>query len=74
MNFKPFELPKKIIVKCIELVKELGLGFGAIDLVVTPENEYYFLEVNPNGQWAWVEFDTGLPISEALIKLFYDKK
>jgi hypothetical protein len=27
------------------------------------------LEINPNGQWAWIEELTGLPIAAALIKI-----
>lgn len=44
----------------------LGLRFGALDFLVTPSGEWYFLEVNPNGQWAWIEQETGLPISSAI--------
>ena len=52
------------------LVKALGLCFGAIDLVLTPDGRYVFLEINPSGQWEWIESLTGLPISEALCDLF----
>jgi hypothetical protein len=33
---------------------------------VTPEGEWVFLEVNPNGQWAWLQDETGLPIASAI--------
>jgi glutathione synthase/RimK-type ligase-like ATP-grasp enzyme len=42
------------------------LRFGAIDMIVTPEGRYVFLEINPNGQWRWIEDASGLPISDAL--------
>lgn len=61
-----YDLPPDIKNKCIKLVKELGLYFGAIDIILTPNNEYVFLEVNPNGQWAWIEQLTGMPISSAI--------
>jgi glutathione synthase/RimK-type ligase-like ATP-grasp enzyme len=60
------ELPSRISTLCLTLVAELGLSFGALDLVLTPEGEYVFLEVNPNGQWAWIEDILGLPISESI--------
>ena len=41
----------------------------AIDLVVTPDGRYVFLEINPNGQFLWVEQLTGLPISRAIAAL-----
>lgn len=42
---------------------------GAIDVRRTPEGGYYFLEVNPAGQWHFVEQRTGLPISKAMADL-----
>ncbi|MBO0330086.1 ATP-grasp domain-containing protein [[Muricauda] lutisoli] len=66
--FKEVEIPSQISNLCVSLVKKLELGFGAIDLIKTENDEYYFLEINPNGQWAWIEMQTKQPISEALIK------
>ena len=67
LEFKKYELPKNISDKCLSLLEELNLNFGAIDLIKTMRDEYVFLEINPNGQWAWIEFDTGLPISDEII-------
>lgn len=39
--------------RCQLLVRDLGLTFAAIDLVVQ-DGEYFFLEVNPTGEWGWV--------------------
>ncbi|MBU1700011.1 MAG: hypothetical protein KJ970_03430 [Candidatus Eisenbacteria bacterium] len=49
------QLPLETENACRALVKELGLAFGAIDLILTPKGEYVFLEINPNGQWAWIQ-------------------
>ncbi|MBK9380917.1 MAG: hypothetical protein IPN39_06280 [Chitinophagaceae bacterium] len=65
--FKSIEIPKRVENLCIEIVKELNLSFGAIDLIKDKEGKYIFLEINPNGQWAWIETQTGLNISEAII-------
>ena len=67
--YSVYALPAKIERRCARLVSNLGLCFGAIDLILTPQQEYVFLEVNPNGQWAWIEDFTGLPISEAVAEL-----
>lgn len=48
------------------LMSRLGLRFGALDFVVDPDDRWWFLEVNPNGQWAWIEDATGLPIASAI--------
>jgi glutathione synthase/RimK-type ligase-like ATP-grasp enzyme len=63
-------LPDEIQQLCLTLVQKLGLYFGAIDLVLTPTGEYVFLEINPFGQWAWIEDLCGLPIAEAHCELF----
>jgi hypothetical protein len=59
-------LPDAIRRACVELVARLGLRFGAIDIIVTPDDRYVFLEINPNGQWLWIEEETGLPIRDAI--------
>lgn len=67
-----YDLPPEIAEKCIELNKKLRISFGAIDLVRTKNGDYVFLENNPNGQWAWIEIDTGMPISNAIINYLLD--
>ena len=71
LNFIKAELPNEIEKKCVELVRNLGLQFGAIDLILDAKGNYIFLEINPNGQWAWIESQTDLPISESIIKYLY---
>lgn len=60
------ELPAYVKEACLKYVGALGLSFGALDLVLTPDNKYVFLEINPNGQWVWIEEKLGFPISEAI--------
>ena len=67
---EPCLLPTDIEGRCIALVEALGLAFGAVDLVLTPAGEYVFLEINPNGQWAWLQqLCPNLPIRESLADL-----
>jgi glutathione synthase/RimK-type ligase-like ATP-grasp enzyme len=47
----------------------LGLVYGAIDMRLTPEGEYVFLEINPTGQWLFIEAATGQPIAAAFADL-----
>lgn len=60
------ELPPRIRRGCLRLCRRLDLRYGALDFVVDFEGRWHFLEVNPSGQWAWVERMAGLPIGEAI--------
>lgn len=66
LKHEPIELPVELKSKCIELVESLNLRFGAIDLVCDKNDQFWFLEINPNGQWAWIENQTKLPIASAI--------
>jgi len=60
------QLPDEVSSGLQALMSELGLVFGAVDLICTPSGEYVFLEVNPSGEWGMLERDLALPISEAI--------
>jgi hypothetical protein len=59
-------LPDAVVAKLQALMATLGLVYGALDLRLTPEGDYVFLEINPAGQWLFVEHHTGQPISDAI--------
>lgn len=61
----PYELPVGVRQRCIALVRHLGLRFGGIDLLVDADDHHWFCEVNPNGEWGWLEV-AGLAIAAAL--------
>jgi glutathione synthase/RimK-type ligase-like ATP-grasp enzyme len=44
----------------------LGLAYGAIDVIRTPDGNHVFLEVNPIGEWGMLQRDLGLPIADAI--------
>lgn len=60
------ELPPGLISMLIEFMGVMGLQFGAIDLIRTLDDTYLFLEVNPNGQWLWIDDKLDLGISRAV--------
>lgn len=47
------------VIKCNirEFLAACGLRFGRIDFLCSLNGEYHFLEINPNGQWAWLDLD-----------------
>lgn len=63
------DLPTPVEQACRQLMRNLGLQFGAIDLIRQPGGEYVFLEINSQGQFIWVERLSGLPLSEAMADL-----
>jgi hypothetical protein len=64
-----FDLPEIIRTKLLALMDRLGLVFGCVDMILTPAGEYNFLEVNPSGQWGWIESKTRMPIMSTLVDL-----
>jgi glutathione synthase/RimK-type ligase-like ATP-grasp enzyme len=55
LSITRIELPPPVRALCCALLRRLGLVFGCIDLIVTPDDEYVFLEINQMGQFLWVE-------------------
>lgn len=51
LKFVPYILPKSVSLKLNKLMLRLGLNTGSIDLVLSKEGTFYFLEVNPCGQF-----------------------
>ncbi len=51
------------------LMTRLGLVYGAIDMRLTPDGHYIFLEINPSGQWLFVEERSGQPITASFARL-----
>jgi glutathione synthase/RimK-type ligase-like ATP-grasp enzyme len=63
------ELPSEVYEVILRFMRELGLIYGAIDMRRTAQGDFVFLEVNPAGQWLFVEQRTGLPITQAMADL-----
>jgi ATP-grasp ribosomal peptide maturase len=66
LSYSVTEVPQDVRRGVGTLMRTLELRFGALDFLVTPGGEWVFLEINPNGQWAWIEEETGLPITSAI--------
>jgi glutathione synthase/RimK-type ligase-like ATP-grasp enzyme len=60
------DVPPSVRAGVSALMARLGLRFGTFDFIVTPDDRWIFLEINPNGQWAWIEDATGLPIAASV--------
>ena len=59
------------VALCRQMLAELGLVYGAFDFVRMPSGNLVFLEVNPTGEWAWLEDKLSFPMRDAFIEVFY---
>lgn len=66
---KTHKLPDQTAERCLSVLRELGLTYGAFDLCLDQDGQYIFLEVNPAGQWLWMEKGLDLPISQQIARL-----
>jgi MvdD family ATP-grasp ribosomal peptide maturase len=65
-NWERFELPGSLERQILRLMDHFGLNYGALDFILTPDGRYVFLEVNPAGEFFWLEDHPGLPISASI--------
>ncbi|WP_406397210.1 hypothetical protein OH805_00145 [Streptomyces sp. NBC_00879] len=68
-HVRPVTLPPALTDQLLRFMRSLGLVYGAVDLRRRPDGEYVFFEVNPAGQWLFVEERTGLPITAEVAAL-----
>jgi len=66
------ELPGELEERLLGLCDRLGLNYGAIDLILTPDGRYVFLEINPSGEWFWLEHYPGFPLARTLAEVLVD--
>lgn len=68
-TFEATDLPHQVKDSLQALMRSLGILYGAVDLRRTPDGGYVFLEVNPAGEWRFVEERTAQPITPAMTEL-----
>lgn len=59
-------LPDDISSKIIELMNKLELSFGGVDLAFS-KGKYYFIEVNPTGEWGWLSQYSDIPLEKVIV-------
>lgn len=69
LAYEAVTCPEEIRGALVRFLAAFGLSFGAFDFAVTADGAWWFLECNPNGQWAWLEDAAGLPITHAIADL-----
>jgi glutathione synthase/RimK-type ligase-like ATP-grasp enzyme len=69
VGYEVFDLPERVQAGLHRLVRSFDINFASIDMIVTPEGEFVFLDLNPNGQWLWLEEELGLPLVAGMADL-----
>ena len=68
----PDKLPIEYLNKLYQMLDELRLNFGAFYVIRDEDDTLYFIELNPNGQWYWIEIITKMPMVRAIVELIED--
>lgn len=70
VTYHAISLPDNVANAVRKLVSFYELRFAAIDMAVSEDKNWYFFEVNPNGQWAWLDLCGGASIYKSFIESF----
>ena len=71
-DWQLYQLPEEVEEKILRLMDYFSLNYGAIDIILTPDGKHVFLELNPCGEFFWLERFPGLPISDAIADVLID--
>jgi MvdD family ATP-grasp ribosomal peptide maturase len=72
-DWQPYDLPREVEEKILRLMDSFSLNYGAIDISVTPDGRHVFLEINPVGEFFWLERYSGLPIADAIADVLLER-
>ncbi|KTD16130.1 hypothetical protein [Legionella jordanis] len=74
MSIEPYNLPPTVENKIKQFMHRMGLVFGCLDFIVTPEGDYVFLEVNEQGQFLWIEeYNSDFKMLDTFIQFLLNK-
>jgi glutathione synthase/RimK-type ligase-like ATP-grasp enzyme len=65
--------PEDVLRALLALMASLGLKYGAADLRVGDDGRWVFLELNPVGEWLFLERRTGSSISSEIARLLSEE-
>ncbi|WP_436786236.1 ATP-grasp ribosomal peptide maturase [Yinghuangia sp. YIM S10712] len=69
LAYRVVNLPHQVDAALLAYLRHFGLSSGSFDLAVDRDGGYHWLELNPNGQWGWLEDETGLPLAASFADL-----
>jgi ATP-grasp ribosomal peptide maturase len=66
LTYEVIELPPNVVTRVAAYMKMSGLHYGAWDFLVQEDGTHVALEINPEGNYSWIEEETTLPISASI--------
>ncbi len=69
LSYELVDPPEQVATGIRLLMDGFGLVFGALDFVITPSGEWVLLEINPTGQYGFIEHAIGVPLTTQLADL-----
>ncbi len=72
--YSRLEIPTPVSLALGRLMESYELRFAAIDMMEDLEGNWIFLEINPNGQWAWLDIAGGQDIAGLFVQTFKSAK
>ena len=70
VSYRAVTLPQAVTASVERLMNHYNLRYAAIDMAIGKDGKWYFFEVNPNGQWAWLDLAGGMNIASSFVKEF----
>ncbi len=72
----PYKLPKNLQAKIIKFMVYIGMETGSLDIILSKDNKYYFLEVNPGGQFSSISNKCNFYLEKEIAKnmIYYGEK
>lgn len=64
VTYEKVNLPNNVEKFCFDILNYYNLSFAEIDMILNKEGDYYFLEINPKGQWLWLEEQSGYNLTK----------
>lgn len=73
LSLQPYSPSDSFVEDVLRWMHSLGLTMGVLDFKLDEDGEPVCLEVNPQGQFLWVEGMCGLPLSRACAEFFREQ-
>ena len=69
IEYTPWKISPALSDKILSLLNRFNLPFSSMDLLVDQTGNEFFIDLNPNGQWLWLEYTAGVIMSDLFVEM-----